>query len=413
MIIECPACGARAKLPDNKEGAKVRCAECERVYHARPSGARTAARSSSSAVPVGVGAGVVALVIVIFAITNRGPATTAAPPVEEAEERVFVAVDYGFDSPLCKFARGLHDAAALGDEFLLQSSIDTERVWERLQTATGGEELGRDDFMIGVLDSLLSKDTSNLVGTWIPFDGEVIEEGDTDAILRLVLQPRDAAATGGTRHIEWHLSRAGAQWKAWSWERWISPEEERNNRIARTRRNKKMTLSDGSVVLEAEPEPIAHLDSTPPELRGRIDEMIADLHGLDDLRPRELTHLRNELVVIGKPAVPALLTAMYELDEAGWTDETLIVGQQLHMLLQDITGYVTTFKAHEALGGTLERRDSGVRQWFSWYDRKFKRFEERAEETDLLETAIVPKTEREKRELEKYRRITEQERSDG
>ncbi|MDP6990539.1 MAG: zinc-ribbon domain-containing protein, partial [Planctomycetota bacterium] len=115
MIIECPACGARAKLPDSKEGAKVRCAECERVYHARPSGARAAARSSSSALPVGIGAGVVALVIVVFAMTGRGPATTAAPPVPEPEEVQIAVVDYGFTSPLCKFARGLHDAAAVGD----------------------------------------------------------------------------------------------------------------------------------------------------------------------------------------------------------------------------------------------------------------------------------------------------------
>jgi predicted Zn finger-like uncharacterized protein len=413
MIIECPACGARAKLPDNKEGAKVRCSECERIYLAHPSGARASAKSSSSAMPVGIGAGVIALIIVVFAIANRGPATTAAPPAPEAEMPEIVLIDYGFDSPLCKFARSLHDAAALGDEFLLQTSIDQDRVWERLSAVAEGDALQRDNFMVAVLDGLLADAPTNLVGAWTPFDGEVIEEGDEVALLRLVLQPRDAASAGGTRHIEWRLSRAGNTWKAWSWERWISPEEEKNNRIARTRRNQKKTLSDGSVVLEAEPEAIAHLDSTSPELRTRIDEMITSLHRLDDLRPRELTNLRNELVVIGRPAVPALLTSMYELDRAGWTDETLIIGQQLHMLLQDITGYVTTFKAHEALGGTLERRDSGVRQWFSWYDRKFKRFDKRSEGTDLLETAIVPKTERERRELEKYKRITEQERRDG
>ena len=57
MIIECPACGARAKLPDSKEGAKVRCSECERIYLAHPSGARASAKTSSSAMPVGIGAG--------------------------------------------------------------------------------------------------------------------------------------------------------------------------------------------------------------------------------------------------------------------------------------------------------------------------------------------------------------------
>ncbi|MFT5154301.1 MAG: putative Zn finger-like uncharacterized protein, partial [Planctomycetota bacterium] len=41
MIIQCPACSTQAKLPESKEGAKVRCSDCGRVYVARPLGTRT------------------------------------------------------------------------------------------------------------------------------------------------------------------------------------------------------------------------------------------------------------------------------------------------------------------------------------------------------------------------------------
>ena len=78
---------------------------------------------------------------------------------------------------------------------------------------------------------------------------------------------------------------------------------------------------------------------------------------------------------------------------------------QLHKVLTEITGYVTTFKAHEALGATDERRSSGVKQWFSWYHRRFKRFEcETAPEPVAEgeeELLFEPRTEQERRDYER------------
>jgi len=78
---------------------------------------------------------------------------------------------------------------------------------------------------------------------------------------------------------------------------------------------------------------------------------------------------------------------------------------QLHKILTEITGYVTTFKAHEALGATDERRSSGVKQWFSWYHRRFKRFKcetEAAPEAEEGEELLFePKTEQERRDYER------------
>ena len=60
--------------------------------------------------------------------------------------------------------------------------------------------------------------------------------------------------------------------------------------------------------------------------------------------------------------MPPLLTKFYEMNLVGFETYDQAVGAQLvHQLLQDITGYITTFKASEALGATKERRDRGSR----------------------------------------------------
>ena len=78
-----------------------------------------------------------------------------------------------------------------------------------------------------------------------------------------------------------------------------------------------------------------------------------------------------------------------------------------NLALSDITGYVTTFKVHELLGATRERQESGLKQWFGWYDRKYNRFVERQEqgleEVDALLDQFEPRSEKERREFEKYR----------
>jgi predicted Zn finger-like uncharacterized protein len=44
MLTECPSCQARASLPDEKAGSKVRCLDCGRVYVAHAAGPRARGR---------------------------------------------------------------------------------------------------------------------------------------------------------------------------------------------------------------------------------------------------------------------------------------------------------------------------------------------------------------------------------
>jgi predicted Zn finger-like uncharacterized protein len=426
MIIQCPACGARAKLPDSKEGAKVRCVECSRVYLALARGTASPGRSRSNpALPIGIGAGVIALVLVLLMVRG-GDDQAAAPKLPDVPEREFggAPVDQsGWNSVLVVHTRKLHELAASGDQFELQNSISLPHVWARLQLPEGEEvplsvdaagyaELDGDAVdaqRSQVLEALLSKEPANLVGTWKPFDGSVISQTDTTAIVRLALEPRSPEFGEGTRNIEWRLVLDGARWKAWYWERWISPEEEKQERVRQKRSYEQLTLSDGSIVIEGEPKPIEYMDETPLEQRQRIDALIVKLIDLE-LPAKELTRVKAELQLEGKHAIPPLLTLFYHQSQAGFPDmDAAVQAQLVHQMLSDLTGYVTSFKAHDALGATQERRDSGVRQWYGWYNKHFKKFEERVEETDGLEEQIEFKSERERREYEKYKLLIEQE----
>ncbi|MEO2093361.1 MAG: zinc-ribbon domain-containing protein [bacterium] len=422
MIIQCPACGARAKLPDSKQGAKVRCGECERIYVARSgSGSESGATGNGSTLAIGIGAGVIALIMILFMVFNSDKTSPIdeVPDVVDLKAPADIVDQTGWDSAPVKFARGLHEAAFNGDEYRLQTQLAMDLVWARVQStdATSVAPAGFSALTTSEVDSLrgdivqalLSHDPENLVGRWRPFDGEVLAEDDQTVLLHLSLEPRDSSSEAGSRNIEWQLVKVGDQWKAWSWERWYSEAELKASRIRRKKKIKRTVLSDGSQVIEAEPGPIPYEDTTSAETRQQIDALLVKLVDLE-LPGRESNKVKQELVLYGKEALPPLLTLFYEMNLKGFDElEDAIAAQQVHQMLSEITGYITTFKAHEALGASQERRDSGVRQWFGWYHRKFKHFNARPEEVDLLEESIELKTDAERREYEKYKRKIEQE----
>jgi hypothetical protein len=416
MIIQCPACGARAKLPDSKEGAKVRCVECERIYVAGGGGGGARASRGGSALPIGIGAGVICLGLVIV-MSRQGDQVADVKPKDVITEAPIAAVQEdlsGWESKLVKRAREFHTMAFTRSQFDLQSNIAWPQVWAHKQdprtegampTDTAGYGLLKtediDLFRGDVLTAMISDSPDNLAANWKPFNGELLIESDDQATIRLDLEPRDDNTEGGTRAIEWKLVKDGSKWKAWSWERFISDAERAKSKSKKKKQYAKKTLSDGSKVIEGEPGPIDYMESTTPEARLEIEELIKGLIDLE-LPARKLSAVKSKLVAHGKDAIPPLLTKFYLMNEAGFEDiDQAIAAQLVHSMLSDITGYVTTFSAHEALGATQERRDSGVRQWFGWYNRKFKRFEGRDEGTDGLEEAIGILSDRERREYEK------------
>ena len=87
MLTQCPNCHARAKLPDDQAGAKVRCAECSRVFVARADeGAAKARAARLGLVGLVIGGllGILALVALIVSLQSESPTVSAADTQKNA-----------------------------------------------------------------------------------------------------------------------------------------------------------------------------------------------------------------------------------------------------------------------------------------------------------------------------------------
>ena len=439
MIIECPTCHERAKLPDSKEGAKVRCPSCNRVYRAFPPG-RAPASTGPSPLVISLGIGGIVILALIFYFVNQskpGPVV----PVEEPEE-VVKRDDTdltGWNSKPVKAVRTVYTAAQNFDQGRLASLIDPARTWAWRQNreAAGQEgeqppseaaspeasppdappvdaadpkspedfhlldEATRLTFVDETVAAMVQGEEEYAPYKWKPWEGQVISETPEEAVVRVKVD-RIGSEVHEVRTMEWRLVEYRDRWLVWSWERWISPEEAKASRVARRRKYEQRTLSDGSIVIEAEPCPLAHLPDTPADLRRRIDGLYAKI--IDLSLTTEASDARQELVKIGKPALPVLLTGLYEIPL-----ETETQAMQINMIVQalrEITGQWFGFKPMEAFGmagGTSEeRRQSAIKQWFGWWYRKGHKFEQIEEQEDLLE-GLIELTPKEKRELERDR----------
>lgn len=408
MLIECPFCHATANLPDSKEGAKVRCGECAKVYVARERGAKGKSKGPNPLHIVLIAGGAALVLVVIFMATRdsdpaapvaQAPGAVKAPPPREDLT--------GWDSAPVKAVRAVYDSATPGNAAGLSVRIDPERYCARLveehaaAAAAGAPVEGPAPRVWAELDTL---ERTELLGAaargwlegqgdtvallWKPYDGRVVAESDGDAVVHVSVAGREGELQAQSHVIEWKLVRRGGDWKVWSWARWISPEE---LAAGQSRRNKEITrveMADGTRLYQADPRPLPHLADTPPELAARIDSAIARM--LDfKLKPRENNAAEAELIAIGKPALPILLTALYENKIVD--DDTLAKAVKIHHTMRDITGYDPGFPVN-ALGPDSEtKRDVAVRAWFAWWLRKGEeRFEERVEGTDLLDALIDP-----------------------
>jgi len=409
--IACPRCHARAELPASKEGAKVRCSECGRVYVAHPPGRARSGGLGGGTIAAFAVAGAAVVVIGLWSLTRDGTPAKAAGDFAEipAPKPAGPALDdIGWNSPAVRTAVRLHEAAYAYDTNAVSALLHPARIWEREQAAessaspTAFGALSQHDRVQLVnrwVEGLVRGEGRALVGEWRPYDGEVVAIDDGEATVRLAVSPQDDPGSVEKRWVEWRLALDDGRWKAWSWERWYSPEELDAARRARGRGYEKVTLSDGSLVHEREPEPLDHLDDTPPALRARIDELYATMLDLD--LTKEAAAAQHELVEIGRPAIPILLTGLYEtpLDSEENAIKCNLIVQSLRRITGESFGYKPQVQEGSGVGTTEERRQSSIKQWFAWWYKNQNKFTEKQVEDGL--EGLIELSEKEKRWLER------------
>ncbi|MCH2106472.1 MAG: zinc-ribbon domain-containing protein, partial [Planctomycetes bacterium] len=246
MRIQCTSCKATAKIPAEKEGAKVRCPSCGHIYVARPAGSRGSSRSKSNDTKLMIfgGVGLVGVFFIMMVASGGDEVeTSTTDTLPELVEEVVLEDLTGWDSPLVKQTRSIHRAAFERDKVKILRALAMDHVYARVKTTEEREVipgdwgvLSSDDqftFEEELLNGMLAYEPANLVAGWKPFDGKILLEEDALATVRITLEPRDTELGVQTRHMDWRFTKVKGAWKAWSWERWISPAEKRGELVAR------------------------------------------------------------------------------------------------------------------------------------------------------------------------------------
>jgi len=443
MLIECSACGAQAKIPDDKEGAKVRCSACAHVYVARRPGARGGQKKDDPTKYFIIGGAVIVGGLVLM-MTRGGDEPPPTPPAEEqvTVARPAVVDEMGWDSPTAKVTRDAHSAAVAQNRPKLLELLEPEAAYadwlvrelesdaaaiaeaeefnkdlgEGVEAVPVPEaraippwaELGlaeRNIFVAGLIDGMLLADPENLLTAWSPFMGAVKSLTDTRAVVHLQLSRREGD-DGTNRTIEWRLvnvAPAGseARWRVAGWSRFFSPEELAGMRKKKYKKTTKRTLEDGSFVIEGEIRVIPFDPTVPQAERDRLKALVAKLMDLS-ARPKVRTEAQRDLAAAGKPAIAPLLTAIANTLPIDSEDKAIQLGL-VHVVLSDMTGYITTYKPDVSLGTTEERMDSGLKQWFGWYDRKYLKYDGKPSNVGE-DPEWEPRDEMERRQLERDRR---------
>jgi len=433
MLIECPACQARATVPDSKRGAKVRCPGCSRVYQAQPrsrtgsGGSRARGRAADPGANrsrwILGGIGGVGLVGILI-LGSRGddePAVTQAAAPAPPPQVVVDDVPSDWDLEAVQAAVRIHEAAAQGRASDVAALLHAPaalaflELAEELESSEAALELDvlasqrASDLAALAADELAARTRElaqrivdgefldgNLVSGWRPYDREGLQISDDAVSFRLAVTSRDPDRAGEKRSVEWRMAKVDGEWRAWAWFRYIG-EKERKGRLRHG--TEKVTLSDGIEVTEREPEPLGHLETTPQELRDVIDALVDTMTDLD--LTREAAAAKRRLVDIGRPAIPILLTQLFENPLEN--QDQAIQGNMVVETLREITGQRFGYRpavGDGAMSTTDERRNSSIRQWFAWWYRNELTFEEKKQGKDELEKLI---TEEDKRLLERRR----------
>lgn len=388
MLIKCPFCQTEAHLPESKEGAKVRCGDCEKVYTARPKGVRGKQQDANTTMRLAIGAGAIVVLGIVFALVRRNGsdgtrpvvAATGTAPVAAPEAPVRTSP---WDSAPVRVVRDVYAAVAAYDDARTASQFDLARVHDA-RAAEGASLFAALDpaqaaaFKELLLDELTDRSLPEALGSWEPFDGEVIHQTDGEVLVHVRVTGLSDETSLETRTMAWSLVRdpqADGPWQVTAWERVLTEAEARALRRVAAAHVEYVELSDGSTVFESAPAPLDHLESTPPELRTRIDRLCVQLIDLS-LDPRDNADAKLELVEIGGPALPGLLTSLVGIKLE--TQDEAIQVNLLNQCLEEITGHYTGYKPNlkkgSALGTTAERRESAVKQWFAWWHRKGAKF---------------------------------------
>ena len=118
------------------------------------------------------------------------------------------------------------------------------------------------------------------------------------------------------------------------------------------------------------PQKLEHLADTSADARTRIDDALAKL--LDISNPRVGTAASQELVQLGKPAIPRVLSAWVDLGMGD--DKDTIRANLLDQVLRQITRLGSKYRPQGSTPAEVRERERARDAWFQWWGEVGERF---------------------------------------
>lgn len=404
--IFCPQCGAQYRIAETALESKLECASCHRVFFPKAVAGKRAKAQDYTKVYVGLGVGALFVIGSLVLMSRGGNEPAQRPPV--------VADTAGAQLQIDRKARcdqALRWARAMGaaDLATLKTYSDVADVAKSLglEASLSGPALDQ-----AIADALPKHEGARLFRemdcTSAVVDEEAVKKNGGAISLYLATKSGDTtydAKAGAMITAQWRLD--GTQFKVGAFAltqkpivRGRRPGDESKTFVpsAEIARPKMVETDRGGAkvqVKESDPVAIAHLADTPEPLRQKIDGLVKDLIASADpespgaLFNRSVTALRE----IGKPAMPRLINALYELyPDVNGNNQKI---SQVTRCLLDLTGMAFAYDVKGTGDAAKDKaaRESVIRQWFAfWWRYANGDYQESIDKTEDLLDASSSKT---------------------
>jgi hypothetical protein len=401
--VFCPQCGAQYRIAGDALETKLQCGECDRTFFPKTAVGKRPRPKDNSKAYFGVAAAVV-LIIGSFVLIKSGGTARAAPPTAPEEK----SVDLAHNPRTLRIVAWAQRVAA-GDSMSIRDGSDMEAMQkffgiepDKSYAATAGGD--RDQLDAAILAAFKTDKKTRFFrqmscdyGTLTDPIGATADTGSV--VLNLSPKPEFTYYNQRARCdivVDFRIDKASDMPKVTGWQVKMPPlfngrdpekplGEDEYIPHAKIAAPKVVTGADGITNTESPPVALDHLPETPADMRKQIDDAVAEIIRSADpdspgpLFNRTVAKMKTFLLPggdpekdAGRPAVPRLLNAMYEM--YGDVAANNMKLSQVDRCLRQLTGCAFDYQVTPSADPNKDNavRQAAIRRWFAFWQHYHK-----------------------------------------
>ena len=385
--LSCPNCGTNYAIAEDHLDSRLTCKSCKSGFTPRTVLERPSRVKKKNPIkgPLIFGGVVIGFFVLLF-IINSGGKKPEKPLQPRAKPRM---VNIDLSHPAWLAYEEFHQAIADKNAVTLATRFDFASNWEREkpQGATSWSFLPQKEqeaYRLKVQKRLFETKEGDYFREMNPGEPTpvALKREATQASFVATGSPRDEK-WNGMSEIQVEVVKKDGIWKVAGFKVLHIPKKPRakvlrgKNRHPKISRPKVKAVKIGNKtykVAVSKATSLPHLASTPQALRKEIDDLLEVL--IDPSAPfKKMSHARTRLTEIGKPAVPRILTKMYENKGATQADR-----ESLRLLIDvfnDITGAALVYTPGRPddpnFGSPEVLRKTAIGKAFAFWYMNFKK----------------------------------------